>query len=78
MTVGWCTQVFRTLKAGPYTRGLAYETEGAYIASVSAAGHLQVWDIATGKAECSLRKAAPKVRMHLLKSAVFFLLYHSG
>lgn len=54
-------QVFRTLKAEAYTRGLAYETEGVYIASVSAAGHLQVWDIATGKAECSLRKAAPKV-----------------
>lgn len=61
LTVEWRPQVFRTLKAGPYTRALAYETEGVYIASVSAAGHLQVWDIATGKPECSLKKAAPKV-----------------
>ena len=44
-------------------RGLAYDTEGTYIASVSAYGDMQVWDTASGKAECTLRKAAPKVML---------------
>lgn len=53
-------QVFRTLKAGPYTRSLAYECDGKYLASVSANGLLQIWDTTTGVAS-SLQKAAPKV-----------------
>ena len=47
-------------------RGLAYDTEGMYIASASAYGDVQVWDTATGKAECTLRKAAPKVWLQWL------------
>ena len=57
----WCLQVYRTLKAGPYTRALAFEQEGTYLASLSAEGHLQVWDVATGKADCNMPKSAPKV-----------------
>lgn len=57
-----CFQVYRTLKAGPYTRALAFEQEGVYLASLSAEGHLQVWDVATGKADCNMPKSAPKVQ----------------
>lgn len=54
-------QVFKTLRAGPYTRALAWEQEGTYVASLSADGHLQVWDIVSGKADCNMPKSAPKV-----------------
>ena len=54
-------QVFRTLKAGPYTRALAYDPESQYLASMSADGTLQVWDISKGKVDCCLRRAGPKV-----------------
>jgi chromosome transmission fidelity protein 4 len=54
-------QVLRTLKVGPYTRGLAYDPEGEYIASVSADGCLQVWHT-SGKAELRLPRTAPKAR----------------
>ncbi|CAL8470187.1 g9729 [Coccomyxa elongata] len=54
------SKVFRTLKAGPYTRVLAYECDGKYLASVSANGHLQIWDTTTGTAH-NIQKAAPKV-----------------
>ena len=58
-----CAQVFRTLPTEPYTRGLAYDKDGKYIASVSASGCVQVWDTATGAPMCKdrLKKAAPKV-----------------
>ncbi len=54
-------QVLRTLKVGPYTRGLAYDPEGEYIAAVSAEGCLQVWHT-SGKAELRLPRTAPKAR----------------
>lgn len=54
-------QVLRTLKAGPYSRALAYDPEGTYVASLSANGHLQVWELDNGKVVCSMPKAAPRV-----------------
>lgn len=56
-------QVLRTFKAGPYTRSLAYDPDGEYVASVSADGSLQLWHIG-GKAELRLSRAAPKVRAY--------------
>ncbi len=53
----------RTLRAGPYTRALAWEQEGTFVASLSADGNLQVWDIVSGKADCNMPKSAPKVRI---------------
>ena len=53
--------MLRTFKAGPYTRSLAYDPDGEYIAAVTADGTLHVWHI-SGKAELRLPKAAPKVR----------------
>lgn len=55
-------QVFRTLRAGPYTRSLAYDPDSEFLASVSAEGTLQVWDMADGKVKFALKGAAPKVR----------------
>ena len=54
-------QVFRTLRAGPYTRSLAYDPESDFLASMSAEGTLQIWDMADGKAKHTQKKAAPKV-----------------
>ena len=54
-------RVFRTLKSQPYTRGLAYDPEGSYVAGVSADGCLSVWEIATGKLEFNAKKVCPKV-----------------
>ena len=56
-------QVMRTFKAEPYTRSLAYDPDGEYVASVSADGSLQIWHI-SGKAELRLPRAAPKVRSY--------------
>jgi chromosome transmission fidelity protein 4 len=61
--------VFKTLRAGPYTRALAWEQEGTYVASLSADGHLQVWDIVSGKADCNMPKSAPKVYICPLTSS---------
>ena len=59
--IGRYSQVYKTLRAGPYTRCLAFEHEGTYLASLSAEGHMHVWDVATGKSDCSMPKCAPKV-----------------
>ena len=53
--------MFRTLRAGPYTRSLAYDPESDFLASMSAEGTLQIWDMADGKAKHTQKKAAPKV-----------------
>jgi WD40 repeat protein len=45
-----------------YTRSLAYDPEGAYLAAVAADGSLAIWDIQTGKQQLLRRKACPKVR----------------
>lgn len=58
----WCLlQVFRTLRAGPYTRSLAFDPESEFLASVSAEGTLQVWDMADGKVKYAQKRVAPKV-----------------
>lgn len=49
------------MRAGPYTRSLAYDPESDFLASVSAEGTLQIWDMADGKAKHTQKKAAPKV-----------------
>ncbi|GAB4823682.1 hypothetical protein N2152v2_010728 [Parachlorella kessleri] len=54
-------KVFRQLRSQAYTRGIAYDPKGEYVASVSADGTLCVWDIATGKAELQKKMACPKV-----------------
>ncbi len=45
----------------PYTRSMAYDPEGAYLASVNADGTLNVWEIESGKQLLCRRKACPKV-----------------
>lgn len=54
-------RVFRTLRAGPYTRSLAFDPEGSYLASVNADGTLNVWSLESGKQELQRKKACPKV-----------------
>lgn len=44
-----------------YTRSIAYDPEGAYIASVNGDGTLNVWEIEGGKQQLCRRKACPKV-----------------
>ncbi|KAL4439932.1 hypothetical protein ABPG75_002933 [Micractinium tetrahymenae] len=53
-------RVFRQLAAQAYTRCLAYDPEGAYLASVNADGTLNVWEIDT-KRQLLRKKACPKV-----------------
>ena len=48
--------------AQAYTRSLAYDPEGAYLAAVSGDGTLSVWEIEGGKQQLCRRKACPKVR----------------
>lgn len=54
-------QVSKTLHSEAYVRALAYDPDGQYLASVTASGLLQVWDLSTGQAAMSLKAAAPKV-----------------
>ncbi|KAI7839202.1 hypothetical protein COHA_007091 [Chlorella ohadii] len=54
-------RVFRQLKSQAYTRSIAYDPEGAYIASVNGDGTLNVWEIEGGKQQLCRRKACPKV-----------------
>ena len=56
------SQVFRTLRAGPYTRSLAYDPESEFLASVSAEGTLQIWNMGDGKVKHAQKRVAPKVR----------------
>ena len=44
-----------------YTRSIAYDPEGAYLATVNADGSLNVWDLASGKQQLCRKKACPKV-----------------
>lgn len=53
--------VLRTLASAPYTRGLAYDPEGAYLASMGADGNLTVWDIESGRPVFSKKGLASKV-----------------
>jgi chromosome transmission fidelity protein 4 len=53
-------KVFRTLKAQPYTRSIAYDPESTYLAAASADGALNIWEIGTGKHIFSAKKVCPK------------------
>ncbi|KAL6774417.1 hypothetical protein ACKKBG_A24930 [Auxenochlorella protothecoides x Auxenochlorella symbiontica] len=53
--------VLRTLASAPYTRGLAYDPEGVYLASMGADGNLTVWDIESGRPVFSKKGLASKV-----------------
>ena len=57
------TQVIQKLRAGPHTRGLAYDPEGEYLASVSATGHLQIWRLEDGKQKLSHKNTAPNASL---------------
>ena len=50
-------KVFRQLPSTAYTRGLAYDPESRFLASISADGTLAVWDFQNGKAVALKRKA---------------------
>ena len=54
-------RVLRTLPSPPYTRGLAFDPDGAYVAGLGADGTLTVWDAATGAAAATAKRAAPRV-----------------
>lgn len=66
-------RVLRTLPAPPYTRGLAWDPEGVYLASVDASGSVTVWERASAdpstnsaapsaaRPEVVLRRVAPKI-----------------
>eukprot|EP00887_Chlorella_sp_A99_P000454 scaffold17.g454.t1 len=54
-------RVFRTLRAPPYTRGLAFDPEGAYLASANADGSLSVWSLESGKPEVQRKGVCPKL-----------------
>ena len=60
-------QVLMTFKTGPYLRALAFDKEGSHLASISAGGLLQVWEVSTGKALFSQEGAAPKVGLQTQK-----------
>jgi WD40 repeat protein len=45
-----------------YTRSLAYDPEGKYLASANADGGLCMWEIESGKQQLHRKKACPKVR----------------
>ncbi len=62
------SQVFRTLRAGAYTRSLAFDPESEFLASVSAEGTLQIWDMADGKVKYAQKRVAPKVASSALLS----------
>jgi chromosome transmission fidelity protein 4 len=53
-------KVFRTLPSDEYTRGLAYDPEGDFIAAISAQGTLTIWNIGTGKNILTKRKYCTK------------------
>ncbi|KAL3149950.1 hypothetical protein ABBQ38_013311 [Trebouxia sp. C0009 RCD-2024] len=50
------SKVFRTFRAAPYTRSLAYDPESEFLGSVSAEGTLQIWDMANGKITYAQKK----------------------
>jgi len=54
-------KVFRTLRSDAYTRGLAFDPEGDYLASASADGTLTVWSMTTGKVEFVKKRACSKL-----------------
>lgn len=56
-----CLPPVPCLSSQAYTRSLAYDPEGAYLASVNADGTLNVWQIEDGKSQLCRRKACPKV-----------------
>ena len=80
MHIYWLPQVFRTLRAGPYTRSLAFDPESEFLASVSAEGTLQVWDMADGKVKYAQKRVAPKVafcyRVALCKYVTWLIAFH--
>lgn len=54
-------RVLRVLPSPAYTRGLAYDAEGTYVAAASADGTLSIWDMSNGKQAVQLKRAGPKV-----------------
>ncbi|KAI3431740.1 hypothetical protein D9Q98_004782 [Chlorella vulgaris] len=54
-------RVFRQLKSQAYTRSLAYDPEGKYLASANADGGLCMWEIESGKQQLHRKKACPKL-----------------
>lgn len=50
-----------------YTRSIAYDPEGAYVASTNGDGCLNVWEIEGGKQVLGRKKACPKVRPALAR-----------
>ncbi|KAK2080895.1 hypothetical protein QBZ16_000749 [Prototheca wickerhamii] len=51
----------RSLGSQPYTRGLAFDPEGRYLASLAADGSLSVHDLHTGKPVLQRRGTGPKL-----------------
>ena len=66
------SQVFRTLRAGAYTRSLAFDPENEFLASVSAEGTLQIWDMADGKVKYAQKRVAPKVASYCISALLSF------
>jgi len=66
------SQVFRTLRAGAYTRSLAFDPESEFLASVSAEGTLQIWDMADGKVKYAQKRVAPKVASCCISALLSF------
>ena len=55
-----------------YTRSIAYDPEGAYLASVNADGSLNVWDLANGKQQLS------REHVGILKNDLTLAFYNVG
>ena len=72
------SQVFRTLRAGAYTRSLAFDPESEFLASVSAEGTLQIWDMADGKVKYAQKRVAPKVASCCISALLCVYTVYSG
>ncbi|KDD71990.1 hypothetical protein H632_c4045p0, partial [Helicosporidium sp. ATCC 50920] len=56
-------RVLRVLAAPAYTRGLAFDPEGAYVAVSSADGTLSVWEAASGRNMLTKKRACPRLEV---------------
>lgn len=54
-------KVFRQLPSVAYTRGLAYDPESDFLASIAADGTLTIWNLQNGKAVAVKRRACSKI-----------------
>ena len=61
----------RKLKAVPHTRGLSYDSQGEFVAALSASGLLQVWEMMNGKQVLNMKKAGPEVRSTLSEISIY-------